>query len=194
MGLVSILAKAGFTSHEIEAKVVAADIGQRPDNHITQLMDHVRSECATRIAEQRSRLSGDVWLTEMSLANNFDIVYGVNNNRIRIVMSAAGSNHGRWRPALFARSLCFAATEARRACGGVHDRRGRCNARDDRRGRGGRTLNVRDTNIGSVVNHEKKSYLIVIVISSSSYKFDKSFVFFNLILQLMMSCKDDSPM
>ena len=41
-------------------------------------MDHMRSECATRIAEQRSRLSGDVRLTEMSLANNFDIVYGAN--------------------------------------------------------------------------------------------------------------------
>ena len=73
MGVVSILATAGFTAHEIEAKVVAARTEQRPDNHITQLMDRVRSECATRIVEQRSRLSGDVRLTEMSLANNFDI-------------------------------------------------------------------------------------------------------------------------
>lgn len=83
--LVSTLGKAGFTAHEIEAKIVAAFSNQRPSNPITQFMDNMRIACATSIAQEHSRFLGNVSVTEMSLGNNFNIVYGPNDKEICIV-------------------------------------------------------------------------------------------------------------
>ena len=82
--MASLLERAGFNRDEIEARMVAAKTNERPSNPITKLMDSVRVACATCIAEQHSRFSGCVSLTEMSIANNFDILHG-DEKRIRIV-------------------------------------------------------------------------------------------------------------
>ena len=60
-------------------------VAARPSNLIKQLMDNTRIACATSIAQEHSRLPGNVRVTDMSLANNFDIVYGPNDKEIRIV-------------------------------------------------------------------------------------------------------------
>jgi hypothetical protein len=80
-----LLEGAGFPADEIEAKLVAAVSNERPRNPITEKMDSMRAACATIIAENHDRLSESVRITEMSLGNNFDIVYGDGQRHIRVV-------------------------------------------------------------------------------------------------------------